>query len=143
MLKVTSPNEPEMFGTDLALPQFSDADIVELEPFGPLAAPVASRDGSPLYTFGTGGIKGPVCKHNHNPSYTEEARQARVKGSIILDAVVKTDGTLEEARILRGLPFGLNGQALAATRSWRCEPGLKEGKPVSVLVAFEINFQMK
>jgi len=143
LLDTASANEPELFDTEFPLAPFSDADVVELEPFGPLAKPVITREGEVLYAFGSRGIKGPTCGRNPNPSYTEEARQARLNGSIVLDAVVKTDGKLDEGRILRGLPFGLNQQALAIIRDWRCAPGRKDGQPVPVLVAFEIGFRIK
>jgi len=76
------------------------------------------------------------------PPYSEEARRFRVRGFIKLEAIVTTDGRLEKARILSGLPGGLNEQTIATFKAWRCNPALKDSHPVPTRTSFEVNFRL-
>jgi TonB family protein len=77
-----------------------------------------------------------------NPSYSERARKYKANGPLEAEAIVNSDGKLESIRIVRGLPFGLNENTIAAMRTWRCNPAHKDGKPVPTLVQFEVNFRL-
>jgi len=46
------------------------------------------------------------------PDYTEEARQQRESGTVLFEAQFLPDGTTANARVLRGLKYGLNDKAL-------------------------------
>jgi len=77
--------------------------------------------------------------------YTPEAMQAKIEGTVIMTAVVRTDGTPGDIEITKSLDteYGLDKQAVAALSQWRFEPGLKEGKPVPVLITVEMRFWLK
>lgn len=64
--------------------------------------------------------------------YTEEAKKAGIQGSVYLDAVVLTDGTVGEVRVTRSLDakYGLDAQAVKALKQWQFKPGTKDGKPI-------------
>lgn len=87
------------------------------------------------------------------PTYTPEARIARIQGFIMLDAVVLSNGTVGDVKTLHqylgrvGFPrrpadtkFGLDQQAVKALKQWLFEPGMKDGKPVAVRIAVELAF---
>jgi protein TonB len=77
-----------------------------------------------------------------NPPYSDGARKAGISGVMKVEAIVTTEGKLEDIRIQSGLPGGLNKNALDTLKSWRCKPATKDGKPIPVLVPFEINFRL-
>jgi protein TonB len=73
------------------------------------------------------------------PLYTREALEAKIHGVMLLEGVVRPDGTVGDVQVARSLDplFGLDQEALRAVRQWRFTPGMKDGKPVPVLVTFE------
>ena len=76
------------------------------------------------------------------PEYSSEARSAGIQGSVLLELVVDERGLPTQIRVLRPLGYGLDEQAIKATKQWRFEPGLKDGKPVKVAANMEINFRL-
>jgi TonB family protein len=79
------------------------------------------------------------------PKYTPEAIQAKIEGTVMMTAVVRTDGTPGDVEISKSLDteYGLDNEAVAALSQWRFEPGLKDGKPVPVRVTIEMRFWLK
>lgn len=79
------------------------------------------------------------------PQYTPEAMQARIEGTVMLSAVVRTDGEPEDIEITQSLDteHGLDKQAADALSQWRFEPGSKDGKPVPVRVDVEMRFSLR
>ncbi len=77
------------------------------------------------------------------PIYTEEARQARIQGVVILQAVVDVDGRLARIRVLKGLPEGLSESAVATVKTWRYEPATRNGIPVAVSYNLTISFTLQ
>ena len=71
------------------------------------------------------------------PSYTSEAMRAGIEGNVEVQVVVGTDGSVTDARILRGLPM-LNEQALAAVRQWQFKP-----LPQPVVTTIELTFRLR
>lgn len=76
------------------------------------------------------------------PSYTEEARNYRVEGTVILRAVLSKTGRVENIQVVAGLPYGLNEQAIKAARKIRFVPAMKEGKAVSMWIQLVYNFSL-
>ncbi len=77
------------------------------------------------------------------PEYTEIARKARIKGIVIVEAVIDRQGNVTEARILKPLPMGLDLEALRAIRQWKFKPGTLNGQPVPVYYNLTVNFQIE
>jgi len=77
------------------------------------------------------------------PEYNEEARQLRVEGSVLLEAVVRTDGRVDSVKVIKGLGHGLDESAIQTiTERWRFRPGTFKGKPVNVRVSIEVTFRL-
>ena len=91
------------------------------------------------------GVSMPRVVHQVNPEYTPEALRAKLEGTVLLQAVVRTHGVPSDISVLRSLDrrFGLDQQAVAALKQWRFAPGQREGRPVPVLVQVEMNFSLK
>lgn len=76
------------------------------------------------------------------PEYTQEARENKVSGTIVLRGIFAFDGRVRGLRIVSGLPYGLNERALAAARKIKFVPATKDGHPVSQYIQIEYNFYL-
>ncbi len=73
----------------------------------------------------------PVLIHQApDPPYPPEAEKNNVKGRVVLDILVRLDGSTEVVEVLETLPFGCLEAALENIRQWRWTPALKDGEPV-------------
>ncbi len=76
------------------------------------------------------------------PKYTEEARRNQISGTVMLRVVFSSTGEVVQIRAVRTLPFGLTERAIAAAREIRFVPAMKGGRPVSVFMQLEYNFNL-
>lgn len=76
------------------------------------------------------------------PQYTEEARKNQVTGTVVLRAIFTSGGQVSNIRAVSGLPFGLTERAIAAARQIRFTPATKDGRPVSMYIQLEYNFNL-
>ena len=77
------------------------------------------------------------------PGYTEEARKNRVEGIVLLEVVVRANGSVDNAKVVRGLGFGLDESALReVVTKWKFKPGTLEGRPVDVQALIEVSFRL-
>ncbi len=90
-----------------------------------------------------GGVSPPTILSRVEPQYSEEARKARYQGTVILEAIVRKDGTVDILHVVRSLGFGLDENAIQALKQWRFRPGLKNGVPVDVALNIEVNFNLR
>jgi TonB family protein len=65
------------------------------------------------------------------PVYPEEAKRARIEGSVLLDVIISKEGVPENIRIEEG-SRELQQSALDAVRQWRWQPYLLNGEPIEV-----------
>ena len=77
------------------------------------------------------------------PDYTEEARRRNVRGDVVMEIVVRRDGTVSDVRVLRGLGYGLDERAVAAVKQWTFNPATRKGVPVDVLVEVAMEFRLR
>jgi protein TonB len=106
---------------------------------GPIAPP-APRD--EVIRF-NGTMKRPVQLSGRQPRYTELARRAGIQGTVILEAIIDKSGRVSNVRILKGLPMGLDAEAVSAVQDWTFEPARLDGKQVSVYYTLTVNFQIQ
>jgi len=76
------------------------------------------------------------------PQYTEEARQNQLSGTVTLRVVFSSEGEVGQIRAVHTLPFGLTEKAIAAARQIKFMPAIKGGRPVSVHMQLEYNFNL-
>ena len=71
--------------------------------------------------------------------------RAKVQGTVLLQCVVKPDGSVGDVQVVRSLDsaFGLDQEAIKAARQWRFAPGMRLGEPVPVLVTIEVTFTLR
>jgi TonB family protein len=76
------------------------------------------------------------------PSYSEEARQNQIQGTVVLRVVFAANGAVENIKVVSGLPFGLTERAVDAAQRIRFIPATKDGVPVSMWMQLEYNFNL-
>ena len=91
----------------------------------------------------TGAVKRPVPLSATAPRYTEIARRAGIQGAVILEAIIDEHGRVVNARILKGLPMGLDQEALATVRGWTFQPATLGDRPVKVFYTLTVHFQIQ
>ncbi|HKQ09206.1 MAG TPA: TonB family protein [Blastocatellia bacterium] len=85
----------------------------------------------------------PVPLNSPQPRYTEEARKNKIQGVVIARVLVGADGAVKQARIVRGLPDGLDEQAIQAAYQLRFRPAMKSGQPIAFWVPVQIEFNLR
>jgi len=94
--------------------------------------------GGPL-TVG-GDVSAPVVISRVRPVYPARARNARVEGSVKLEAVIHRDGSVGDVRVIQGLRMGCTEAAIEALKHWRFRPGERNGVPVDVYFELTVDF---
>ncbi len=84
----------------------------------------------------------PTILYKEKAKYTEEARQNKVQGTVVLNVVFTADGRVTSIRVIRGLPDGLTEKAIEAAQKIRFNPAVKNGSPVSVRGNLEFTFNL-
>lgn len=139
-----TPDDPEPIRVEeVEWPEVEIADLT-LGLGIPDAPPLLARGGSGRGPFQVGGdVTPPVKVYYPSPPYTEEARQSRIQGVVILEAIIDALGNVSDVRVLKGLPDGLSESAVTAARSWRFEPARRNGSPVPVFFNLTIRFSLQ
>jgi len=91
------------------------------------------------------GVTLPRVLREVKPQYTSDAMRAKVQGTVLLECVVRPDGSVTDVQVVRSLDstFGLDQEAIKAAGQWRFQPGLRMGEPVAVLVTIELTFTLR
>src|SRR6202171_1927966 len=74
-------------------------------------------------------------------NYPQLAKQARIQGTVVLQAEISKDGTIQNLQLISGHPM-LAPAAIEAVRQWRYKPYLLNGEPVAVETTVQVNFSL-
>ena len=88
------------------------------------------------------GVTPPRAIFSPTPEFSEEARKAKYQGTCTLMIVVATDGRPTNIRVVNSLGMGLDEKAIETVKTWRFEPGQKDGHAVNVEMAVEVDFHL-
>ena len=83
-----------------------------------------------------------IISKKREPKYTKEARANKVEGTVVLKVVFSSTGKVENIHVVSGLPFGLTERAIEAARKIKFKPAIKDGRPVSMWIQLEYNFNL-
>ena len=89
------------------------------------------------------GVMPPRLLREVKAGYTEDARRANIEGEVVLEIVVRRDGSVSDVKLLKGLGSGLNERAVAAVRQWRFAPATRLGQAVDVVVEVAVEFKLR
>jgi len=95
-----------------------------------------------IYKIGPG-IVPPKVLEKTEPKYTDQARGAKLEGTVALVMVVGIDQRAHGIKVTKSLDPGLDASAVASIKTWRFQPGSKNGKPVPVRAVIEVNFRLQ
>jgi TonB family protein len=105
----------------------------------PVAAASADRK---TYSMKDEGVKAPKLTRKVEPTYSEQARDAKIEGTVKLHLVVNEEGIAEDIYVVEGLEESLDQRAIEAIGQWRFTPGTKDGQAVAVEATVEVNFRL-
>jgi TonB family protein len=95
-----------------------------------------------VYSVGDS-VKPPQVLQQPKPSYTEEAREARIEGIVLVNAVIRKNGRVDQIKVIKGLGYGLDESTVnTLSREWRFKPGTLNDEPVDVSVVMEVSFRL-
>jgi len=89
------------------------------------------------------GIEPPRLLREVRADYTEDARRLALEGEVVLEIIVRRDGSVGDVRILKRLGAGLDDRATQAVRQWRFAPARRAGAPVDVIVEVAVEFKLR
>jgi len=89
-----------------------------------------------------GSLTAPVVLWKVEPAYSEEARKAKIQGTVVLYIEIDTHGQARNIRVRQSIGFGLDERAIDAVTHWRFRPAYRNGKPVPAAALVEVNFRL-
>jgi TonB family protein len=119
------------------------ASFAPVTPSDSLASPEESSDPSDLTTQPvnvSSGVMAANVLSAPQPSYPRLASLTRMKGEVVMQAIISKDGTIEEVHVIKGHRL-LRSAATNAVRSWRYRPYLVNGQPVEVATTVSVDFK--
>jgi TonB family protein len=96
-----------------------------------------------IYKVGPGIVPPKVLEKGEEPQYTQEAKAAKIEGTVGLTIVVGTDQRAHDIKVTKSLDPGMDASAINSIKTWRFQPGTKNGKPVPVQAKIEVNFHLQ
>ncbi|HKD84348.1 MAG TPA: energy transducer TonB [Terriglobales bacterium] len=87
------------------------------------------------------GVSQGLLVHKVQPQYPPLARQARIQGVVVLQALIGKDGSIQNLHVVSGHPM-LTNSALEAVKEWKYKPYYLNGEPVEVETTINVNFTL-
>jgi TonB family protein len=89
-----------------------------------------------------GRTTGPALIYRREPEYTDQARKARIQGTVELSVTIGTDGVPRDIYVIRGLDAGLDRKATDCVTRWRFRPASRDGEPIIAFATVEVKFKL-
>src|ERR1700677_1553461 len=105
------------------------------------AGPVIVKPSTPRTLSISSGVMAGNLLDKTVPQYPAIARAARIQGTVVLQATIAKDGTIQNLRVINGPPM-LQQAAMDAVRSWRYKPYSLNGEPVEVETTINVVFNL-
>ena len=90
-----------------------------------------------------GELSAPDAIQKSDPGYPFELMRSNVQGTVTLYAVIHSDGTVGEIRVLTSPDDRLDALAKSALARWKFRPATKDGQPVALEAVVMIPFRAK
>jgi TonB family protein len=118
------------------------AAVLSIAVLGSLGLTYAQQEQEKAWKMGPG-ITAPKVIMKVDPKYTDEARDAKIQGSVVLSLVVGSDGMAHEINVVSSPDAGLGVKAAEAVQQWKFQPATKDGAVVAVKANIEVNFRLQ
>jgi protein TonB len=89
-----------------------------------------------------GEVQPPKKIKDVRPAYPMAARNARIEGTVILEAVIDTRGVVADVKVLKSIPL-LDAAALEAVKQWRYQATMLNGEAVPIVMTVTVNFGLE
>ena len=149
------PKKIQMIKEDEAPPQMASTGVVGGVPGGvpggsmggvigsvlsstPVAVP---KIATPTRVRVSSGVSSGLLIRKGSPNYPPLARQARIQGTVLLQAQISKDGSIQNLQLISGHPM-LAPAAIEAVKQWKYKPYLLNGEPVEVETQVQVNFTL-
>jgi periplasmic protein TonB len=109
---------------------------------GPSEGPGVGSGPEGIYPAGKMGVSVPQLIYSPEPSFSDEARKAKVERIVQLLVVVGKDGRTYDIRVSQSVGMGLDEQAIEAVRKWRFRPATLNGQAVAAQIAVQVDFHL-
>jgi TonB family protein len=123
-------------GPQTVAPRVATTTTTLTTPAGTVTTPPAG-----VYAAGDG-ITNPHPTYMPQPQYSEEAKNAKWQGEVLLSVVVDATGVPQSIKVIRPLGLGLDEKAVEAVSHWKFQPGTKDGTPVAVQAQIAVTFRL-
>lgn len=122
----------------------SGTQVAEAPPIEPPAAeqPAFPKSSGGIYPVVPAGGTPPRVIRQTQPRYPLRARRAGSEGRVVLRAIIRRDGSVDDVQVLRDLPYGLGEAAKEAVENWRFRPATYQGNPIDVYYTVTVNFRL-
>lgn len=84
----------------------------------------------------------PKFTSGKDPGYTDEAREAKIEGTVILTVKINENGRVTDVMVRNSLDKGLDRNAVKAVKRWRFEPATANGRPVATETNVSVDFRI-
>lgn len=88
-----------------------------------------------------GELMAPEVIREIDPAYPTELMRQNVHGTVVLYAVIQTDGSVQDVKVLESVDFRLDEYARQALSQWRFRPATKNGNPVGLTMVVKVPFR--
>jgi periplasmic protein TonB len=133
---------PFALGQTQAAPPVDGTNNAPAAPAGELAPPPVT-----LKPIGPMRISGGVMAGERisfvPPVYPEEAKSAKLSGSVVLRVIISKDGAVENAQVMSATNHMFDQASIDAVKQWRYKPFLLNGQPTEVDTSVMLNFSLK
>lgn len=120
----------------LAFPELPPADVP------PMPEPAVPAVESRVYPAVPPGGTQPEVIERVVPRYPRDARSNGTQGAVVVRAIIRRDGTVDDVEVLREPGDGLGEAAARAVRQWRFRPARYQGEPIDVYYTVTMNFRL-
>jgi TonB family protein len=85
---------------------------------------------------------GVAILYKPKPRYSGEGLERKIQGDVVLEVIFLASGQMKVTRVVSGLGFGMDDEAIQAAQRIRFTPAMRDGKPVDSPARIRIEFRL-
>jgi TonB family protein len=86
-------------------------------------------------------LTAPIPTFKPDPPYSKKAQLIDLRGTALVWVLISSQGSVEQARVVKPLGLGLDQSALRTVRTWKFKPATRNGVPVPVRLLIDMGFR--